>query len=294
MPDAVTFAARARALAGGAGFAMKPTARLPAAPLPPPSYATSAPTTQMPRSSSRRWIPFALAGLLIAMIAAALVLKRPSPPPASAVERADSGATPLAQPLRVEAPPAAAAGLLAGQREANEAMSSTAIEKTNVPAVRPRPAKVAPVEAPASDLQAVATAPPPAPPAAVIPPPPIAATFEGRRGAEFHVDPEETEVSIDGRFIGLADDWDGAGGGKTYTFPGPGDYVVKLALAGHRTEWVRVRRHARRAARHRRRRHRARRDRLSGERVLARLLAADASAAAARAPSSSAPFPRSG
>ena len=40
--------------------------------------------------------------------------------------------------------------------------------------------------------------------------------------------------------LGPADDWDGAGGGETYSFPGPGEYLVKLSLQGFRTVWVKV------------------------------------------------------
>ena len=47
-------------------------------------------------------------------------------------------------------------------------------------------------------------------------------------------------VTIDGRLLGKADDWDGAGGGETYYFPGPGEYLVELSLQGFRTVWVKV------------------------------------------------------
>ena len=80
--------------------------------------------------------------------------------------------------------------------------------------------------------------PPPAPVA--TPAPPIANVFECRKGVEFHVDPEEVLVTIDGRLLGEADDWDGAGGGETYFFAGPGEYLVQLSLKGFRTVWVKV------------------------------------------------------
>ena len=43
-----------------------------------------------------------------------------------------------------------------------------------------------------------------------------------------------------GRVLGKADDWDGAGGGETHFFPGPGDYLVELSLEGFRTVWVKI------------------------------------------------------
>jgi hypothetical protein len=56
----------------------------------------------------------------------------------------------------------------------------------------------------------------------------------------FNVSPEETLVEIDGKLIGIADEWDGKGGGKVYIFPGPGTYYAKLSLKGHRTAWVAI------------------------------------------------------
>jgi hypothetical protein len=55
------------------------------------------------------------------------------------------------------------------------------------------------------------------------------------------VDPEEAEVSIEGRLIGIADDWDGSGGGEVYEFPGPGDYYVRLSLPPKwETAWIKI------------------------------------------------------
>ena len=47
-------------------------------------------------------------------------------------------------------------------------------------------------------------------------------------------------MRIDGNAIGVADDWDGVGGGKSYAFPGPGEYRVELSLSGHHTAWVKI------------------------------------------------------
>lgn len=72
------------------------------------------------------------------------------------------------------------------------------------------------------------------------PPGPVSQVFECRRGAEFHVSPDETVVTIDGRRIGIADDWDGSGGGRTYYFRGAGTYYVRLSLRGYRTTWIKI------------------------------------------------------
>ena len=68
----------------------------------------------------------------------------------------------------------------------------------------------------------------------------MVATFQCRSGAEFNVSPEEAEVAVEGRVIGIADDWDGMGGGEVFTFPGPGVYFVRLSLDGYQTAWVKV------------------------------------------------------
>jgi TIR domain-containing protein len=68
----------------------------------------------------------------------------------------------------------------------------------------------------------------------------VSEVFEARRGAEFHVSPDDAIVWIDGRRIGKADDWDGVGGGRTYYFQRPGTYYARFALRGYRTAWVRI------------------------------------------------------
>lgn len=91
-------------------------------------------------------------------------------------------------------------------------------------------------------LGSVATPPPAAAPvvARFVPPVSVAEVFECRRGAEFHVSPDEATVSIDGRRIGKADDWDGSGGGRVYYFRRPGTYYARFALRGYRTTWVKI------------------------------------------------------
>ncbi len=72
------------------------------------------------------------------------------------------------------------------------------------------------------------------------PTPPILRTYRCRRAAEFHVDPEEAAVQVDGVVIGTSDDWDDAGGGREYDFRGPGAHFVRLSLRGYRSVWVKV------------------------------------------------------
>ncbi|MEA2602720.1 MAG: eukaryotic-like serine/threonine-protein kinase [Acidobacteriota bacterium] len=51
-----------------------------------------------------------------------------------------------------------------------------------------------------------------------------------RTGLEvaFHVTPPDAHVLVDGRVLGIAQDWSGQKGARTFTFPGPGTYLVKI------------------------------------------------------------------
>jgi two-component system chemotaxis sensor kinase CheA len=104
-----------------------------------------------------------------------------------------------------------------------------------------------PTATPKPKVRATATptptpAPTPTPEPTPEPTPQIvfSGAFETRRAAEFHVDPEDALVTVDGSPIGVADDWDDVGGGKQYVFPGPGEYLVQLSLAGYRTAWIKI------------------------------------------------------
>jgi tRNA A-37 threonylcarbamoyl transferase component Bud32 len=261
IPDAQTFATRARALkaqfarsgATGATGATAPTAPMRGVaapmPLPPASYSTSAPTeiVRRPRESWQRWAVWAGLGLLLAALAVGLALRQPAPPPdlAQPVDaRAANDATVSAELVTPGTSPASPGPPAADPATPADTPLSAAgqrVEQQSPPArARPEPpgaaeSPAAATAAPAPEAAPLAIAPP-----AVEPPPPIAAVFECRKGAEFHVEPEEALVTIDGQLLGPADDWDGAGGGETYSFPGPGDYLVKLSLQGFRTAWVKV------------------------------------------------------
>ncbi len=265
IPDAETFATRARALKAqfARAGATSPTVPMRGAaapmPLPPASYSTSAPTeiVRRPRGDRRRWqrwAPWAGLGLVLAALAVGLVLRQPAPPPdlAQPVDaRATNGASVTAEPLTPAASPAGEGQPAAGPVDPAGTPLSVAgrrVEQQSPPAPMrtERAASAAASLAAAAEGAAAATAAlatqdalPPIPPA-VEPPPPIAEVFQCRKGAEFHVEPEEALVTIDGQLLGPADNWDGAGGGETHFFPGPGDYLVKLSLQGFRTVWVKV------------------------------------------------------
>ncbi|MEO8196355.1 MAG: serine/threonine-protein kinase [Thermoanaerobaculia bacterium] len=270
IPDAVTFAARARSLAaqfarvaataataeigapaGGQTFGTPPALAAPPLPLPPASYATSAPTAivRRPRGDGRRWrrwLPWAGGALLFAALAVGLGLRQPAPPPDLAKAVGPTGANVL--PALSEQPAIAAQPEPAGQTpaaaaEVPPAVAGQRVEQEQPPLSHPKPAPAPAVPKPAAVPTVTETAVPESAPVAIAPapePPPIATVFQCRRGAEFKVDPEEVLVTVDGQLLGEADDWDGAGGGKTYYFSGPGDHLVKLSLQGFRTVFVKV------------------------------------------------------
>ena len=101
---------------------------------------------------------------------------------------------------------------------------------------RPLPQATPPPERPRA---AAAPTPPPQP----TPTPPIVQVFECREGANFNVSPEKAQITVNGKVIGIADDWDGAGFGKlgkSYIFPGAGVYYIKLSHPERQTAWVKV------------------------------------------------------
>jgi hypothetical protein len=105
------------------------------------------------------------------------------------------------------------------------------------PPVRERPRPEAPVPAPAPDagkaVEEEAAAPEPEPSAATRPPDPDADQIL-RTGLQvaFRVVPPDAHVLVDRRVIGQAREWSGQKGARTYTFPGPGSYEVKIRKPG--------------------------------------------------------------
>jgi len=255
LADARTFARRARELAarlaGGAATRpvgdSAPTTHLaprPAAALPPP--AAPPPVAAARRLWHPSWIFGITAAAAVAAVALMMLRRTPEPPAAGREPARPLAATPLVQPEPLAAPPEAPSAA-ESPAVAPESASPPA-PAAQPPAVVTRPAESAvPVpevrHAPEPVAPPVPAAEPEPEPAPVAPPVPIEATFEAREAAEFHVDPEDALVEIDGRVIGKADDWDDMGGGKPWVFAAPGDYLVKLSLPGYRTAWIRIRVH---------------------------------------------------
>lgn len=56
----------------------------------------------------------------------------------------------------------------------------------------------------------------------------------------FRVTPPDAHVLVEGRVIGQAQDYSGQKGARTYTFPGPGTYLVKIRKPGMQEQRIAV------------------------------------------------------
>jgi hypothetical protein len=65
--------------------------------------------------------------------------------------------------------------------------------------------------------------------------PPADNVYRTRRFAKFGVSPDQARIFLDGRYVGIADDWDDHGGGKTLDIGREGTHRVRLELPGYRT-----------------------------------------------------------
>lgn len=75
-----------------------------------------------------------------------------------------------------------------------------------------------------------------APPESSVPSgPPGDGSYRTRRFAKFSTSPDQARIYLDGRYVGIADDWDDHGGGKTLEIGREGPHRVRLELPGYRT-----------------------------------------------------------
>lgn len=187
---------------------------------------TGAPET--PRASSAAYL-FGLAALILAAAIFLAVWRRtesgaesssparteesaPSPIPGSA---SNPAATPLPLPTH-------------GPREAADAIVGAPRLGGPPPA---RPLSPSGAIAPAR-AAAVLSEPPEA---SVSSNPPADKIFRTRKYAKFSLSPDQTRVFLDGRYVGIADDWDNHGGGKTLDLGREGSHRLRLELPGYRT-----------------------------------------------------------
>jgi hypothetical protein len=94
---------------------------------------------------------------------------------------------------------------------------------------------------PTASARVARAEPPPEPPEAFIPTGSRADNvYRTRRFAKLSVSPDQARIFLDGRYVGIADDWDDHGGGKTLEIGREGTHRVRLELPGHRTMHLKI------------------------------------------------------
>ena len=96
--------------------------------------------------------------------------------------------------------------------------------QTDTAAARPVPPRAAPATAPASSTDVASAA---------VEEAVVDNVYRTRRAMKFQISPDQARLNIDGKYVGIADDWDDHGGGKTFPFS-PGVHRVKASLPGYR------------------------------------------------------------
>jgi hypothetical protein len=213
------------------------------------------------RGRAPLWIGLVVGALGATVLGGAYFLLRS--PPAPEIGRVEAPVTRPAAPAPrpVETPPAPTPVVVISPPAIVEPEPDSVVTPTDrlgqarVNPVAPRPAYPVPAPAvlpspPVDQPEPAAPAPAPAPAPVVATPAPslvpaapalkVAQVFHASKGAQFNVSPEEAIVTVNGRRLGTADDWDGKGGGKTYQFPGPGTYDVLLTLDGYEPARIQV------------------------------------------------------
>ena len=163
-------------------------------------------------------------------------------------------AVPFATPTPSPTPPETKAA----EAEAEAQPTTSPVPSTPAPESRARPTDTPAPPTPAATPiptppappipTTVATASPAAPPARrleapdpVPPEPPSGepgargAVYRTRRSVRLAIVPEQARIWIDGRYVGIADDWDGNGGGLVLQFAGRGPHALHAELPGYRS-----------------------------------------------------------
>ena len=229
------------------------TAATPPVSPPPAAESGFAPPGAPPPSPKRRSaLPYLLAAA--AVVVAILLLQRRSPTPQPAPPPVVAPAVPTAVPppeAAATAVPTAAALAPAPEEvptflptagPSAAGASSVGVPRSGAPAARST-SRRAPTPPPIEDVVAAAPAPQPPPPAAHSSssrPERIDATYTTRRGVRFTSSPEQLRLYVDGRYVGIADDWDNRGGGRTFEFETDGTHYVRMELPGYQTRQLEI------------------------------------------------------
>lgn len=154
---------------------------------------------------------------------------RGGPPPAvtpvpTATATPEAGATVAATPESGPVTPPIAPGMT----PVPEPTAAPAVAETTPPSRR----TPVPTRTPRPKPTETATPLPTTPPTKTPTPKPVIPadkTYITRRFVKVNVSPSQARVFLNGRYIGIADDWDDGGGGSLLTFASDGRYRIRLA-----------------------------------------------------------------
>ncbi len=210
--------------------------------VPPKAAPPGAPGPAAPRPPAHSRAGLALALLAIAAVAVVAVLllrdRRPTPAPPATVARAATApaasptaaevATPVPEPTAVDLPTPIP------EPAADSAAAVPPVVDTPRPrrTARPKPTAPAPKVAAAPE--------PPPPPPAPARPDRVDAVYETRGSVRFTSSPDQARLYVDGRYVGIADDWDNRGGGRALELEKSGTHYVRMELPGYRTMNIQV------------------------------------------------------
>lgn len=159
-----------------------------------------------------------------------------------------SGAAPAVAPVPAATSTPEAGASVAPPPEAAPVTTPTTSEPTAVPEPPPTAAPAAspaagtvripvPTRTPKPKPTATATPIPAPTPTSTPTPPPLVrpdATYITRRFVKMSASPSQARVFLNGRYIGISDDWDDAGGGALLSFSSEGRQRIRLTYAGRK------------------------------------------------------------
>jgi len=105
---------------------------------------------------------------------------------------------------------------------------------------RPRPTRAAAAPPPVEVARAEPAPPPREPSDSGASASRVDRTYATRRSVRFTSSPDQARLVVDGRPVGIADDWDNRGGGRAFEFDRPGAHEVRMELPGYRTLQLRI------------------------------------------------------
>ena len=174
----------------------------------------------------------------------AVLLKRKGASPSAGEKPAEPTAAALESVPPPTAVPAASvpvgtAAALAATSPASTFEAPAALPTVRAPATAAAPARrtprAKPLPTPPSSAAAVAARPSPSATAqSATPTPRTDLVVASRRLVKVNVSPSQARVFLDGRYIGISDDWDDAGGGTLLSFPFEGNHRLRMAYPGFR------------------------------------------------------------